>query len=1213
MRFFAVLAFVAAASAVSMRAPLTRRQSFPANVGADCSTACLTGADFGTCDPLDDGCLCNSSSFVNSVTTCIETACTGSDLENAEAAARQLCLAVVRLFVRGDPHLFVLDGLLGHLDGHLAGRFDYEILERFDHRVRHLDLEFDLEFGDPDAYQQRCRRRGCRHRVLDCLSDGRPRFPSHRRLARAPGASVGPPPRSLRTLAHAKLIPYLLNMAPVTRIMSRFAFAFAPSADIPIVQYSNVRLICFLGVGSNAIGFVLAQMCTCMACQRVGDRAVWLLTEKSKVCSCPLRRHIAPLSGEPGPEALKRGRTAQSIQTPEARSREDFMQPDNSHIRISSSYGGAWTLVGRDGVTTYDFCPELQRASAVATRDADRAASRDVQLLQASLSTIQFEGITSSAVQRLSKHSRTRINLRISGSWDLERVAIDTYAPLSTSSTWILAASCWSAPSRGLPPRLAGPGPARVLAVWTSGSSRSRATLQTMRGNYGCALKWALTLTQRMTPRPCIVPGSVRILSMRFACGGLIDSSISNPVQSTTNSNSNEESCRAAGARVMYTELYGFSRCFSIQTWELQAPAGPSSNDTEMSNQPRIPAVAMVKPNTIRLHSHRVAPADSHFSAHHGYIQTKVQTHYAVETAAGQEEARMNRLAGRPSLDLPSAMATAATISIPTWALIFASIASTLYLRAASRWRTRTRGLPSPPGPRGLPFIGNMLEFPRARLHFKFNELSAVYGDVVYFSGLGQSILVLGSLASASDYLNKHSVNTSSRPQTPMTELAGQSSNFGLLPYGPEWRSYMRAIGNHFNREACLAYRDCQRSLAHIFLDRLLHERSELKEHIRLRVISILAPPIPPLTRLRIVPAATSRGHSEDSLWHQRCGGRRRVCGVAEGATSAINEAIAPGKWVVEFLPWLQYLPAWVPGMRAQKDRWAKWQVDSAHARDFPYAFSVERLDEEDVQRSIIGRLIAERERAVSEHDELPGARLVSQNQDLPKNLAAVVFEAGSDTSYSMVQSLFLALSLYPEVVSKAHTELDAVVGSGRLPNFNDEASLVYVQAILMELLRWHAGVPLGIAHATTADEEWRGWFIPAGTVILPNQWAMSLDSSVYADPSSFRPERFITDGHIDKSVLDPLNFVFGFGRRSCPGKYMALNGLFINIASILHVLDITPPLDERGDVIKIKPTYTEGFLAYPEDIRCTIKVRSPEHERLIHEHAEIARAARGL
>ena len=50
---------------------------------------------------------------------------------------------------------------------------------------------------------------------------------------------------------------------------------------------------------------------------------------------------------------------------------------------------------------------------------------------------------------------------------------------------------------------------------------------------------------------------------------------------------------------------------------------------------------------------------------------------------------------------------------------------------------------------------------------------------------------------------------------------------------------------------------------------------------------------------------------------------------------------------------------------------------------------------------------------------------------------------------------------------------------------------------------------------------------------------------------------------------------------RICPGRYFAENGLFINIASALHVFDITPPVDEKGEVINIVPQMMGGLLTY--------------------------------
>ncbi|KAI0657538.1 hypothetical protein C8Q70DRAFT_271135 [Cubamyces menziesii] len=88
MRFFAVIALATAVSASA--AGLHRRQTgYP-----DCANPCLLNADFGSCDPVDDNCLCHSQSFVSSVTNCVVTSCSGADLTQAETAAQQACAAV---------------------------------------------------------------------------------------------------------------------------------------------------------------------------------------------------------------------------------------------------------------------------------------------------------------------------------------------------------------------------------------------------------------------------------------------------------------------------------------------------------------------------------------------------------------------------------------------------------------------------------------------------------------------------------------------------------------------------------------------------------------------------------------------------------------------------------------------------------------------------------------------------------------------------------------------------------------------------------------------------------------------------------------------------------------------------------------------------------------------------------------------------------------
>ena len=52
-------------------------------------------------------------------------------------------------------------------------------------------------------------------------------------------------------------------------------------------------------------------------------------------------------------------------------------------------------------------------------------------------------------------------------------------------------------------------------------------------------------------------------------------------------------------------------------------------------------------------------------------------------------------------------------------------------------------------------------------------------------------------------------------------------------------------------------------------------------------------------------------------------------------------------------------------------------------------------------------------------------------------------------------------MTLYPRVMKKAQEELDAVVGTKRLPTFADRPSLPYIEALFTELFRWHVPAPM--------------------------------------------------------------------------------------------------------------------------------------------------------
>ncbi|KAJ7132663.1 cytochrome P450 [Mycena filopes] len=142
-----------------------------------------------------------------------------------------------------------------------------------------------------------------------------------------------------------------------------------------------------------------------------------------------------------------------------------------------------------------------------------------------------------------------------------------------------------------------------------------------------------------------------------------------------------------------------------------------------------------------------------------------------------------------------------------------------------------------------------------------------------------------------------------------------------------------------------------------------------------------------------------------------------------------------------------------------------------------------------------------------------------------------------------------------------------------------------------------------GVPHFLAVEDEYRGYRLPANSVVIGNIWALSHDEAMYPDPDAFKPERFLlADGTPNPDVRDPP--VFGFGRRVCPGRYMATSSVWISVASILATFNITKSVDIDGKIVE--PTYecSSGFLSAPLPFQCSIQPQSQESVALIQSTA---------
>ncbi|PFH46822.1 hypothetical protein AMATHDRAFT_7363 [Amanita thiersii Skay4041] len=461
--------------------------------------------------------------------------------------------------------------------------------------------------------------------------------------------------------------------------------------------------------------------------------------------------------------------------------------------------------------------------------------------------------------------------------------------------------------------------------------------------------------------------------------------------------------------------------------------------------------------------------------------------------------------------------------------------------------------LPFPPGPKGLPLIG-VWNLPSHKPWLAYSgEWAKKYGDMIFFKSFGSPFLVLNSAKIVKDILDERSSRYSSRPHMVMImELMGWEDNFGLMPYGPWWRRRRRAFHENFHSGVISQYRPSQIREVHIFLHNLLATPQDLRSHVRFMFGATILDIIYGIRAMdweNIYLAKT-----EESV---------------AGAVLAIN----PGSFLVDVIPALKYIPSWFPG--AGFKRFGEYQKKLYEFTTFDtFKYTKEAMANGTARPSVVGNMLQRLPEDVSDE-----AR--NEEEAVIREMAIVAYSAGIDTSSAVTLTLFCAMAMYPDVQKKAQMEIDAVVGHERLPSFEDRQSLHYVNAIVKELTRWLPVAPLGLPHVSTEDDVYEGFFIPKGTVIMGNIWAIMRDPEVFPEPEEFRPERFIKDGKFSlNSALDPQAVVFGFGRRICPGRFLSDSLLYLTVASVLATFDILPPFDEHDHPVKLSIETTSGLVA---------------------------------
>ncbi|KAG9043860.1 hypothetical protein FS837_009051 [Tulasnella sp. UAMH 9824] len=462
----------------------------------------------------------------------------------------------------------------------------------------------------------------------------------------------------------------------------------------------------------------------------------------------------------------------------------------------------------------------------------------------------------------------------------------------------------------------------------------------------------------------------------------------------------------------------------------------------------------------------------------------------------------------------------------------------------------------------------DILDMPTERFVLTHSKLGEKYGPITWLVVPGRTIIVLNTYDAMYEILERRGNKYMDRPRAAMIQdLVGMDFITALRQGDPIWRLHRKLLRPALSLDTIKRnYSDLFIAGAHRFLDCLVHKPETFRAGLKRSLGEMIS-------------NLTYGAHKDDQGNDY----------VAKNEELLEYSTLASAGYLVDLFPLLKHVPSWFPGAQFQRDA-ASWRKHMTDLRNLMIDGIQKRMAAGEGRSCYVRNTLEE----LQKHKDETGADVTEDIQALYDS-AFSFYQAAADTTEITLKNFLLAMTLFPEVQARARQEIDRIVGNRRFPDFGDQGDMPYIYAVVLESLRWNPPAPFIVPHASREDDTYNGYFIPKGTMVIPNVWQISRDPAVYEDASTFNPDRFINN----PKILDPRDFVFGFGRRSCPGNYMAYQMIWIFVVSTLWGFELErpegePPLDNDAD------RFDFGFLSYPNPFGCNFIPRKDAMSKMM-------------
>lgn len=445
------------------------------------------------------------------------------------------------------------------------------------------------------------------------------------------------------------------------------------------------------------------------------------------------------------------------------------------------------------------------------------------------------------------------------------------------------------------------------------------------------------------------------------------------------------------------------------------------------------------------------------------------------------------------------------------------------------------RALRMPPGPRGLPVLGSLLELNRDLLGFLV-ELHN-YGDVSCAMLGTTPHYMLNTPALIEEALvGKHRECIKDLGTRELVPLVG---NGLLTSEGDFWRRQRKLASPPLQPKRIAAYADtmvecADRAFSGLRDDEVRDIGIEMGQ-LTLEIVS------------KTLLGTNARRDAE------------RIRDVLEATMAYMKKQLFTGYGV---------LPKWIPTADRRRFRKALKEIDA-----IVYSMIARCRAEGESADYLLARLVKVR-------DENGEGMTDTQLRDE----AITMLLAGHETTALTLCFAVYLLSENPAAAARLRDEVDAQLG-GRPATVADIARLPFLDAVARETLRLYPPA-YTIGREIIHEFEIGGYTLPVGSQLLVSPYAMHHDARLFPEPERFMPERWLDPA---ASALSRFAYLpFGGGPRVCIGNHFAMMEIALVLATLAQHAELTVV---PGYQLRLDPVVT---LRTHDSLRTVVRRRKP-------------------